>query len=76
MRDISKNYDLITGRDGQGQKWITQVPAGVAEPGMFVLLKGGRFIVIHSVEHMAPVPEETKWGCAMQVLAPAWGGRT
>ena len=74
MTDVSKNYDLVTGRDTHGELWYTQVPPAKAERGNFIRLVGGIFILTEGVEHMGRIPRGSRYGSAAEVLRSVWGG--
>ena len=72
---MKRGFDLCTGRDYRGQKWYTQVPAGVARTGMFVRLVGGVFILVDRVEQAGQVPVCASYSTAVQILDSVWEGR-
>ncbi len=70
---MSAQYDLITGRDAHGHKWVTKLPPGVARKGMYVRLFGGVIILVEQVERCGGTRERI---CqAMEVMQSVWRER-
>lgn len=72
---MERKFDLCAGRDYRGQRWYTQLPAGVVKTGMFVRLLGGTFILVDGVEQRGRVPAGGTYSTAIQVLDSVWEGR-
>lgn len=68
---MKRDYEMVFGRDGKGQLQTARVPAGLAKPGMMVMLVGGVFLLVELVCDYEPVDGMPVYS-AVQLLQPVW----
>ena len=72
---MKQGFELCSGRDHWGRMWRTVLPAGVGQPGRYVRLVGGIFLIVEKVEDYRAAADGMTVCSAAQVLESVWEGR-